>query len=71
MVIHKHNQYPVNNIKIQLVFLFPGTSIIASNLFKNIPVRRQYYRSDKNKKEELKKIEDILVSFGCIKTGML
>ncbi|XP_035223307.1 PMS1 protein homolog 1-like isoform X2 [Stegodyphus dumicola] len=47
-----------------------GTTVAAFNLFKNIPVRRQFYRSIKNKKEELKNVEDILISFGCIQTGV-
>ncbi|KAG8196071.1 hypothetical protein JTE90_007811 [Oedothorax gibbosus] len=47
-----------------------GTSFVASSLFKNIPVRRQFYKTDKNKKEELKKVEDVLISFGCIHAGV-
>ncbi|GIY15430.1 PMS1 protein homolog 1 [Caerostris extrusa] len=46
-----------------------GTTITVLNLFNNMPVRRQFYRADKNKKEELKKIEDILIAFGCILTN--
>ncbi|GFV17743.1 PMS1 protein homolog 1 [Trichonephila clavipes] len=45
-----------------------GTSVIVSNLFKNMPVRRNLYRSEKSKAEELRKIEDLLISFGCILT---
>ncbi|GIY64731.1 PMS1 protein homolog 1 [Caerostris darwini] len=45
-----------------------GTTITVLNLFNNMPVRRQFYRADKNKKEELRKIEDILIAFGCILT---
>ncbi|XP_041366983.1 PMS1 protein homolog 1-like [Gigantopelta aegis] len=43
-----------------------GTLIVASNLFKNLPVRKHYYNTSKKKKEELKKIEDLLMSFGVI-----
>ncbi|XP_047472033.1 PMS1 protein homolog 1-like [Penaeus chinensis] len=42
-----------------------GTSIVVSNLFKNVPVRRQYYNNPKRRKEELKKVEDLMLSF-CI-----
>ncbi|KAK3588143.1 hypothetical protein CHS0354_012202 [Potamilus streckersoni] len=43
-----------------------GTSVCATNLFKNMPVRRQFYNTPKKKKEELKKVEDLLMSFGAI-----
>ena len=35
-------------------------------MFKNLPVRKHYYNTNKKKKEELKKIEDLLMSFGVI-----
>lgn len=40
-----------------------GTIVTVGNLFKNLPVRRQYYKNVKNQKEEVKLIEDLLVSF--------
>ncbi|XP_045132062.1 PMS1 protein homolog 1-like isoform X2 [Portunus trituberculatus] len=40
-----------------------GTSIMARNLFKNLPVRKQYYSSSRRQKEELKKVEDLVVAF--------
>lgn len=40
-----------------------GTSIMARNLFKNLPVRKQYYSSSKRQKEELKKVEDLVLAF--------
>jgi len=40
---------------------------LATNLFKNVPVRRQIYSTVKKKKEELKKIEDLLMAYGLIK----
>ncbi|KAK3885699.1 hypothetical protein Pcinc_010087 [Petrolisthes cinctipes] len=40
-----------------------GTTVCVSNLFKNIPVRRQYYTNAKRRKEELKKVEDIVMAF--------
>ena len=44
-----------------------GTSVTATNLFKNIPVRRQYYSNPKRRREELKKVEDLLMSYGAIR----
>ncbi|XP_023930926.1 PMS1 protein homolog 1-like [Lingula anatina] len=44
-----------------------GTTILACNLFKNLPVRKQYYNSVNKKKEELKKVEDLIISFGIIR----
>ena len=35
-------------------------------LFKNLPVRQQYSKNDKRRKEELKKVENMLMSFGII-----
>ncbi|XP_062604014.1 PMS1 protein homolog 1-like [Saccostrea cucullata] len=43
-----------------------GTTITAFNLFKNLPVRRQFYNTNKKKKDELKRIEDLLLSYGII-----
>ncbi|KAK7026884.1 ATP-binding mismatch repair protein [Halocaridina rubra] len=38
-----------------------GTTVIVCNLFKNIPVRHQYYSNSKLCKDELKKLEDLLM----------
>ena len=35
-------------------------------MFKNLPVRRQFYNTNKKKKDELKRIEDLLISYGII-----
>ena len=43
-----------------------GTSVITSNLFKNFPVRKQCFQTSKKGKEELKKIEDVLMAYGLI-----
>ena len=48
---------------------FAGTTISASHLFKNMPVRRQFYNTAKKKKEELKKVEDLLMWYGAIRPG--
>ena len=44
-----------------------GTTMISENIFKNLPVRKQFYKCKKRSKEELRKIEDLLVSYGLIK----
>jgi DNA mismatch repair protein PMS1 len=43
-----------------------GTTVITSNLFKNVPVRKQCFQTNKKCKEELKKIEDLLMAYGLI-----
>ena len=43
-----------------------GTTVTASSLFKTLPVRRQFYNNLKKKKDELKKIEDLLIAFSII-----
>ncbi|XP_040295844.1 PMS1 protein homolog 1 isoform X1 [Bufo bufo] len=44
-----------------------GTTVSVMKLFKNLPVRKQYYSTAKKCKEELKKIQDLLISYGLIK----
>ncbi|XP_052801862.1 PMS1 protein homolog 1-like [Mya arenaria] len=46
-----------------------GTVMVACNLFKHLPVRRQIYNAVKKKKEELKKIEELLYAYGIIHPG--
>lgn len=36
-------------------------------LFKNLPVRRQFYSNTKKCKEELKKVQDLLTAYAIIK----
>nr|XP_032802165.1 PMS1 protein homolog 1 isoform X2 [Petromyzon marinus] len=43
-----------------------GTTVCITKLFKNLPVRKQFYSTAKKCKEELKKIEDLLVAYGVI-----
>lgn len=38
----------------------------AKNLFKNLPVRKQYHSMVKKKKEDLKNVENLLLSYGVI-----
>ncbi|KAG7501999.1 PMS1 protein-like 1 [Solea senegalensis] len=44
-----------------------GTTVSVLKLFKNLPVRRQYYSTNKKCKEELKKVQDLLVAYAIIK----
>lgn len=47
-----------------------GTTVAVSNLFKNLPVRKQFLSSSKKCKEELKKVEDIVMAFGAVHPGL-
>ncbi|XP_033990117.1 PMS1 protein homolog 1 isoform X3 [Trematomus bernacchii] len=44
-----------------------GTTVSVLKLFKNLPVRRQYYSTTKKCKEELKKVQDLLLAYAIIK----
>lgn len=39
-------------------------------LFKNLPVRRQYYANTKKCKEELKKVQDLLMAYAIVKPDL-
>jgi len=43
-----------------------GTEIVAENLFFNLPVRRNFYKSGSKKKEEIKRVEKLIHSFAII-----
>ena len=43
-----------------------GTTVTACNLFKNMPVRKQFYGNTKKCREELKKVEDLVIAFALI-----
>lgn len=43
-----------------------GTTVTATNLFKNLPVRKQFSSNSKKCKEELKKVEDMVMAYGLI-----
>ncbi|GFO50364.1 pms1 protein-like protein 1 [Plakobranchus ocellatus] len=47
-----------------------GTTVTARHLFKNLPVRKQYYKTSQRRKEDLRKIEDLLVAFSIIKPNL-
>ncbi|XP_078260233.1 PMS1 protein homolog 1 isoform X2 [Rhinoraja longicauda] len=44
-----------------------GTTVLVIKLFKNIPVRKQFYSTTKRCKEEVKKVYDLLMAYGLIK----
>ncbi|XP_025020599.1 PMS1 protein homolog 1 isoform X2 [Python bivittatus] len=44
-----------------------GTTVTVQKLFKNLPVRKQFYSTDKKCKEEIKKIQKLLMAYGIIK----
>ena len=48
-------------------YLPTGTTVTALRLFKNLPVRKQFYSTAKKCKDEIKKIQDLLISYGILK----
>ncbi|XP_030614068.1 PMS1 protein homolog 1 [Archocentrus centrarchus] len=44
-----------------------GTTVSVLKLFKNLPVRRQCFSSNKKCKEELKKVQDLLMAYAIVK----
>ncbi|XP_059134316.1 PMS1 protein homolog 1 [Peromyscus eremicus] len=46
-----------------------GTTVTALKLFKNLPVRKQFYSTAKKCKDELKNVQDLLISYGVLKPG--
>ncbi|XP_046799501.1 PMS1 protein homolog 1 isoform X5 [Gallus gallus] len=44
-----------------------GTTVTVLKLFKNLPVRKQFYSTNRKCKEELKKVHDLLIAYGIIK----
>ncbi|XP_063115504.1 PMS1 protein homolog 1 isoform X4 [Cavia porcellus] len=47
-----------------------GTTVTALRLFKNLPVRKQFYSTAKKCKDEIKKVQDLLISYGIIKPDL-
>ncbi|XP_009888439.1 PREDICTED: PMS1 protein homolog 1 isoform X4 [Charadrius vociferus] len=47
-----------------------GTTVTVLKLFKNLPVRKQFYSTNRKCKEELKKIQDLLIAYGIIKPDL-
>ncbi|XP_004452600.1 PMS1 protein homolog 1 [Dasypus novemcinctus] len=47
-----------------------GTTVTALKLFKNLPVRKQFYSTSKKCKDEIKKVQDLLISYGILKPDL-
>ncbi|XP_012917305.1 PMS1 protein homolog 1 isoform X1 [Mustela putorius furo] len=47
-----------------------GTTVTALRLFKNLPVRKQFYSTTKKCKDEIKKVQDLLISYGLLKPDL-
>ncbi|NXW66315.1 PMS1 protein, partial [Eurystomus gularis] len=47
-----------------------GTTVTVLKLFKNLPVRKQFYSTSRKCKEELKKVQDLLTAYGIIKPDL-
>ncbi|XP_065493198.1 PMS1 protein homolog 1 isoform X2 [Caloenas nicobarica] len=47
-----------------------GTTVTVLQLFNNFPVRKQFYSTNKKCKEELKKVQDLLIAYGIIKPDL-
>ncbi|XP_034863433.1 PMS1 protein homolog 1 isoform X2 [Mirounga leonina] len=47
-----------------------GTTVTALRLFKNLPVRKQFYSTAKKCKDEIKKVQDLLISYGILKPDL-
>ncbi|CAL8240613.1 unnamed protein product [Merluccius merluccius] len=47
-----------------------GTTVTVLKLFRNLPVRRQYYANAKKCKEELKKVQDLLMAYAIVKPDL-
>ncbi|CAO2616122.1 PMS1 protein homolog 1 [Lemmus lemmus] len=47
-----------------------GTTVTALKLFKNLPVRKQFYSTAKKCKEELKNVQDLLISYAVLVPDM-
>lgn len=47
-----------------------GTTVTALRLFKNLPVRKQFYSTAKKCKDEIKKIQDLLIGYGILKPDL-
>ncbi|NXP48674.1 PMS1 protein, partial [Heliornis fulica] len=47
-----------------------GTTVTVLKLFQNLPVRKQFYSTNKKCKEELKKVQDLLIAYGIMKPDL-
>lgn len=56
-----------NVVDVKPSHLSQGTLISTTSLFWNVPVRKQFYQAPKRKKDELVKVEELLLSYGLIR----
>uniref|UniRef100_UPI00358FD67D PMS1 protein homolog 1 isoform X1 n=1 Tax=Myxine glutinosa TaxID=7769 RepID=UPI00358FD67D len=47
-----------------------GTTVTVTKLFKNLPVRKQLYSGAKKCKDELRRLEELLIAYGVMKPGV-
>ncbi|XP_060224317.1 PMS1 protein homolog 1 isoform X2 [Meriones unguiculatus] len=47
-----------------------GTTVTVLKLFKNLPVRKQFYSTAKKCKDELRNVQDLLISYGVLKPDL-
>ncbi|XP_054685164.1 PMS1 protein homolog 1 isoform X1 [Grus americana] len=47
-----------------------GTTVTVLKLFQNLPVRKQFYSTNRKCKEELRKVQDLLIAYGIIKPDL-
>uniref|UniRef100_A0A8D0E3T6 PMS1 homolog 1, mismatch repair system component n=1 Tax=Salvator merianae TaxID=96440 RepID=A0A8D0E3T6_SALMN len=47
-----------------------GTTVTVLKLFKNLPVRKQFYSTERKCKEEIKKIQKLVMAYGIIKPDL-
>ncbi|XP_006878999.1 PREDICTED: PMS1 protein homolog 1 [Elephantulus edwardii] len=47
-----------------------GTTVTVLKLFKSLPVRKQFYSTAKKCKDEIKKVQDLLINYGILKPDL-
>ncbi len=47
-----------------------GTTVSVTKLFRNVPVRKQYFKNGKWCREELRKVEELMLAFGVAHLGV-
>ncbi|KAM6178387.1 PMS1 protein homolog 1 [Rhynchocyon petersi] len=50
--------------------LCQGTTVTVLKLFKSLPVRKQFYSTAKKCKDEIKKVQDLLINYGILKPDL-
>lgn len=55
------------NFTVHFPLLLIGTTVTVLKLFRNLPVRKQFYSTDKKRKEELKRVQKLLMAYGIVR----